>query len=60
MSTYKIRWIIAKILNYLFKKPVELELVRLYKPISESKILVKLLGLIMNKIKFNKIKKIRK
>ena len=49
--------ILIKILNYLLKKPVELELVRLYKPFSESKILVKLLALIMNKIKLNKIKK---
>lgn len=49
--------LLVKILNYFFKKPVELELVRLYTPFSDSKILVQILALVMNRIKFNKIKK---
>lgn len=38
-------------LNKLFKKPVELDLIRLHYPYSDSNILVNLLGIMINKIK---------
>lgn len=48
---------ICEILSGYFKKPVELELVRLYYPYFNSNILVNLLGLIINKIKVRFIMK---
>jgi ribosomal VAR1-like protein len=48
---------ICDILSGYFKKPVELELVRLYYPYFNSNILVNLLGLIINKIKVRFITK---
>jgi hypothetical protein len=48
---------ICDILSLYFKKPVELELVRLYYPYFNSNILVNLLGLIINKIKVRFIMK---
>jgi hypothetical protein len=48
---------ICEILSGYFKKPVELELVRLYYPYFNSNILVNLFGLIINKIKVRFIMK---
>ncbi|EPQ49801.1 hypothetical protein GLOTRDRAFT_9018, partial [Gloeophyllum trabeum ATCC 11539] len=45
------------ILSRIFNKPVELELIRLYRPYFDSNILVNTIGLISNKIKFRKILK---
>uniref|UniRef100_UPI0030FE5FCF ribosomal protein S3 n=1 Tax=Singerocybe alboinfundibuliformis TaxID=1346812 RepID=UPI0030FE5FCF len=42
---------LCSILSILFKKPVELDLVRLHYPYSDSNILVNLLGIMINKIK---------
>lgn len=43
--------ILCNILSYLFKKPVELNLIRLHYPNLDSNILVNLLGIMINKIK---------
>ena len=43
--------IICNILSRLFRKPVELNLIRLHYPYNDSNILVKLLGIMINKIK---------
>jgi hypothetical protein len=48
---------ICSILSLYFKKPVELELVRLHYPYFNSNILVNLLGLIINRIKVRFIMK---
>jgi Mitochondrial ribosomal protein (VAR1) len=42
--------IICQILSHLFKKPVELDLVRLYYPYFDSNIFVNLLAILINKI----------
>lgn len=49
--------ILCSILSRIFNKPVELELIRLYRPYFDSNILVNTIGLISNKIKFRKILK---
>jgi hypothetical protein len=43
--------ILCNILSHLFKKPVELNLIRLHYPYLDSNILVNLLGIMINKIK---------
>jgi hypothetical protein len=43
--------ILCDILSRLFKKPVELNLIRLHYPYNDSNILVNLLGIMINKIK---------
>jgi hypothetical protein len=43
--------ILCDILSHLFKKPVELNLIRLHYPYKDSNILVNLLGIMINKIK---------
>lgn len=43
--------ILCKILSNLFKKPVELNLIRLHYPYFDSNILVNLLGIMINKVK---------
>lgn len=43
--------ILCEILSRLFKKPVELNLIRLHYPYNDSNILVNLLGIMINKIK---------
>jgi hypothetical protein len=48
---------ICNILTRFFKKPIELELVRLYLPYYNSNILVNLLGMFINKIKLRRIVK---
>lgn len=47
--------LIVQILSRFFKKPVELELVRLYYPYFDSNILVNLFSIIINKIKVRNI-----
>jgi hypothetical protein len=42
---------LCDILSHLFKKPVELDLIRLHYPYNDSNILVNLLGIMINKIK---------
>lgn len=42
---------LCDILSYLFKKPVQLDLIRLHYPYNDSNILVNLLGIMINKIK---------
>lgn len=42
---------LCDILSHLFKKPVQLELIRLHYPYNDSNILVNLLGIMINKIK---------
>lgn len=49
--------IVCNILTRLFKKPIEIELVRLYYPYYNSKILVNLFGIFLNKIKLRRIVK---
>ena len=44
--------ILCNILSSFFKKPVELNLIRLHYPYLDSNILVNLLGIIINKIRF--------
>nr|UEX93005.1 ribosomal protein S3 [Paramarasmius palmivorus] len=46
---------LIEVLNNLFKKPVELELIRLHYPYNDSNILARLLGFMINKIKFRRI-----
>ena len=46
-----------KLLNKIFKKPVELELIRLHYPFYESQILVRFIGKIINRIRYLRIKK---
>jgi ribosomal VAR1-like protein len=48
---------ILKILNYLFKKPVKLELIRLHSPCYDSHILVRLIAFMINRIKVRNIGK---
>jgi hypothetical protein len=48
---------ICNILTRFFKKPIELELVRLYYPYYNSNILVNLFGIFINKIKLRRIVK---
>jgi hypothetical protein len=43
--------ILCDILSHLFKKPVQLDLIRLHYPYNDSNILVNLLGIMINKIK---------
>jgi Mitochondrial ribosomal protein (VAR1) len=52
----KFRWLCA-VLNKLFKRSVELNLIRLHYPYSDSQILVNVLGLLIDKIKFRLIKR---
>ena len=47
--------VLCQILNKIFKKNVELKLTRLHYPYKNSNILVNLLGLMVNKIKFRLI-----
>jgi len=47
--------ILCDILSNLFKKPVELNLIRLHYPYNDSNILVTLLGIMINKIKLRMI-----
>jgi Mitochondrial ribosomal protein (VAR1) len=42
---------LCDILSHLFKKPVQLDLIRLHYPYNDSNILVNLLGIMINKIK---------
>lgn len=42
---------LCEILSHLFKKPVELDLIRLHYPYNDSNILVQLLAILINKIK---------
>lgn len=42
---------LCEILSHLFKKPVQLDLIRLHYPYNDSNILVNLLGIMINKIK---------
>lgn len=46
---------LSEVLNNFFKKPVELELIRLHYPYNDSNILARLLGFMINKIKFRRI-----
>ncbi len=48
---------VIKLLNKIFKKPVELELIRLHYPFYESNILVSFMGKIINRIRYLRIKK---
>ena len=41
----------CEVLNSIFNKPVELDLIRLHYPYNDSQILVNLLGIMINKIK---------
>lgn len=45
----------CEVLNKIFKKPVELDLIRLQYPYNDSNILVRLLAFMINKIKLRKI-----
>lgn len=47
--------IICNYLSYFFKKPIELNLIRLYYPYYNSNILVNFFGIVSNKIKLRKI-----
>ena len=49
--------IVCNILTRFFKKPVELDLIRLYYPYFNSNILVNLFGIFLNKIKLRRIVK---
>jgi hypothetical protein len=42
---------LCDILSHLFKKPVQLDLIRLHYPYNDSNILVNLLGIMINKIR---------
>jgi hypothetical protein len=53
----KFLYFIMKLLNKIFKKPVELELIRLHYPFYESQILVRFIGKIINRIRYLRIKK---
>nr|YP_025910.1 ribosomal protein S3 [Moniliophthora perniciosa]AAQ74285.1 ribosomal protein S3 [Moniliophthora perniciosa] len=46
---------LSEVLNNFFKKPVELELIRLHYPYNDSNILARLLAFMINKIKFRRI-----
>jgi hypothetical protein len=46
---------LCEVLNKIFKKPVELDLIRLQYPYNDSNILVRLLAFMINKIKLRKI-----
>ena len=46
---------LCEVLNKFFKKPVELDLIRLQYPYNDSNILVRLLAFMVNKIKLRKI-----
>lgn len=46
---------LCRVLNKIFNKPVELNLIRLHYPSADSNILVNFMGIIINKIKFPKI-----
>src|ERR1700733_7403077 len=46
---------LCDILSHLFKKPVQLDLIRLHYPYNDSNILVNLLGIMINKIKLRLI-----
>jgi hypothetical protein len=46
---------LCEVLNKFFKKPVELDLIRLQYPYNDSNILVRLLAFMINKIKLRKI-----
>nr|YP_009498163.1 ribosomal protein S3 [Lactifluus volemus]AWX52870.1 ribosomal protein S3 [Lactifluus volemus] len=46
---------LVKLLSKLFKKPIELELIRIYSPQNESNILANLIGNLSNFIKFRNI-----
>jgi hypothetical protein len=46
---------LCEVLNKFFKKPVELDLIRLQYPYNDSNILVKLLSFMINKLKIRKI-----
>lgn len=48
---------LVKLLSKLFKKPIELELIRIYSPQNESNILANLIGNLSNFIKFRNIYK---
>ena len=48
---------LVKLLSHLFKKSVELELIRIYSPKNESNILANLIGILSNFIKFSYIHK---
>jgi hypothetical protein len=51
-KVFKVKFkILSDILSHLFKKPVQLELIRLHYPYNDSNILVTLLGIMINKIK---------
>ena len=55
LENYNKLKIICNILTRLFKKPIELELVRLYLPQYNANILVNFVGMFINKIKLRKI-----
>jgi hypothetical protein len=46
---------LAEVLNNFFKKPVELDLIRLHYPYNDTNILVRLLAFMINKIKIRRI-----
>jgi hypothetical protein len=46
---------LCEVLNNFFKKPVELDLIRLHYPYNDSNILVRLLAFMINKIKIRRI-----
>src|ERR1700761_1268968 len=49
---------LCEVLNSIFNKPVELDLIRLHYPYHDSNILVRLLAFMINKMKLKSIKKI--
>ena len=46
---------LCEVLNSIFNKPVELDLIRLHYPYNDSNILVRLLAFMINKMKFRRI-----
>ena len=46
---------LCEVLNSIFNKPVELDLIRVHYPYNDSNILVRLLAFMINKMKFRRI-----
>jgi hypothetical protein len=56
IKIYPIKFeILCEVLNSIFNKPVELDLIRLHYPYNDSNILVRLLAVMINKIKLRRI-----